>query len=110
MQEISDCGNVSTSEEKTEGSGALDSDQETSILRAEAAKIVQVKTEGSGDSIAAASVLEMKLTAQSVTTETPIAAKYSSTTTTTATTTSTTTESTTAKPRQDLSVLSVSHK
>ena len=90
---------MSTSEEKTDSeSGALHSDRETSIVRPEAAKRVHVKTEeGSGESSATtASVLEMKLTAQSMTTEAPIMS-----TTTTTTTTSTTTEATTPKPRPD---------
>ena len=99
LQEISDCGgNVSTSEEKSEEAVALGSDREPLIMKAEAAKRVQLETKGTRESNGgASSSLEMKLTAKTATTGVPVF-----TTTTTTTTSRTTTEATTAKPRPDL--------
>ena len=87
---------MSTSEEKSEEAVALGSDREPLIMKAEAAKRVQLETKGTRESSGtASSSLEMKLTAQTATSEVPVF-------TTTTTTTSTTTEATTAKPRPDL--------
>ena len=88
---------MSTSEEKSEETGALGSDREPLIMKAEAAKRVQLETKGTRDSSGTASSLEMKLTAKTATTGVPVF-----TATTTTTTSTTTTEATTAKPRPDL--------